>query len=156
MTLFKLAFVIMAASLFAIGCGNPSTVNSNRAANASIPPQTTPTSLPSAGAAVTPDEFATVRATYSATCIRCHKANGEGGVADLGEGEKPLKVPSFKEGHALKHTDQEYARQIANGGDGMPAFKTRLKPEQINDLVRFIRHEFQGQAGAAAPSTEHK
>jgi dTDP-glucose 4,6-dehydratase len=38
-----------------------------------------------------------------------------------------------------------FARQIANGGDGMPAFKNRLDQQRIDALVRFIRHEFQGK-----------
>ena len=37
----------------------------------------------------------------------------------------------------------------------MPAFKDKLKPEEIDDLVRFIRHEYQGlflpPAEAATP-----
>ena len=128
--------------MLAIACNDNTTNNSNQAANANTRPQTAPTSAPSA---TTPDEFATIRATYSTTCIRCHKANGEGGVAELDKGET-LKVPSFKEGHALKHTDQQYVRQITKGGEGMPPFGNRLTPEQINELVRFIRKEFQGQA----------
>ena len=152
MKMLKLALVITFASMLAIACNSNTNSTTDRAAN--TPPQTTATAVPvpsAAKAAATPDEFASIRATYSATCIRCHKANGEGGVATLDEGKEPLKVPSFKEGHALRHTDQQFARQIANGGDGMPPFKTRLTPEQINELVRFIRHEFQGQANAASP-----
>src|SRR5439155_22920837 len=54
------------------------------------------------------------------------------------------KVPNLREGHALKHPDSEFVKQITKGGDGMPAFGQKLKPEEINDMVRFIRHEFQG------------
>ena len=56
---------------------------------------------------------------------------------------KKLRVPSFKSGHALKHSDRDFVDQIVTGGDGMPAFKGKLDPKQINDLVRFIRKEFQ-------------
>ncbi len=148
MKFFKFILALTVASIFAIACNNTATNNANQTANTNTaPPQITPSaSQPTA----TPDEFVTIRATYSATCIRCHKANGEGGTVELDEG-KPLKVPTFKEGHALKHTDQEFARQIANGGEGMPAFKTRLTPEQINQLVRFIRKEFQGQTTTTTP-----
>jgi mono/diheme cytochrome c family protein len=82
-----------------------------------------------------------VRPIYAEACARCHKLDGEGGTVEvLG---KKLKVPSFKQGHALKHTDEEFAKQIAEGGDGMPAFKDRLDKEKINALVRLIRKEFQ-------------
>jgi mono/diheme cytochrome c family protein len=93
--------------------------------------------------AATPDEFAAVRVTYEKNCKLCHGANGEGGPVKLEDGTK-LKVPSLREGHALKHPDSDYTKQIMKGGDGMPAFGEKLKPEEVNDLIRFIRHECQG------------
>src|SRR5947209_15192971 len=95
--------------------------------------------------AAAPDEFAAARANFKKNCELCHGANGEGGPVKLEDGTK-LKVPNFHEGHALRHPDSDFVKQITKGGDGMPAFKEKLTPEQINDLVRFIRHEF--QAGA--------
>jgi mono/diheme cytochrome c family protein len=74
-------------------------------------------------------------------CSNCHQEKGEGGMVKL-EGKR-LKVPSLLEGHGLEHSDAEFAKQIANGGDGMPAFKDRLNEKQINDLVRFIRRDIQ-------------
>ncbi len=88
------------------------------------------------------DEFTAARAMFNATCVNCHGRDGEGGVADFGGGEK-LEVPSFKTGRRLTDSDEALAKQIADGGGGMPAFGKRLTPEQINGLVRFIRHEFQ-------------
>jgi mono/diheme cytochrome c family protein len=55
-------------------------------------------------------------------------------------------VPSLKTGHALDHTEDQLAKQISDGGDGMPAFKDQLKPEEITGLVRLIRQDFQGGA----------
>ena len=92
-------------------------------------------------AASTPDEFVAARASFDKNCKTCH-ANGEGGPVKLDDGTK-LKVPSLRAGHALRHSDAEVFKQITKGGDGMPAFGEKLKPEEINDLVRFIRHEFQ-------------
>jgi len=94
-------------------------------------------------AASTPDEFAAARASYEKNCKLCHGANGEGGPVKLEDGTK-LKVPTFRAGHALRHPDSDFVKQITKGGDGMPAFGEKLKPEEINDLIRFIRHEFQG------------
>jgi mono/diheme cytochrome c family protein len=91
----------------------------------------------------TPDQFAAARTTYEKNCKLCHGANGEGGPVKLDDGTK-LKVPSLREGHALHHPDSDYVKQITKGGDGMPAFGEKLKPEEINDLIRFIRHECQG------------
>jgi mono/diheme cytochrome c family protein len=102
----------------------------------------------SSPASATPDQFAAVRTSYEKNCKLCHMANGEGGPVKLEDGTK-LKVPSLREGHALKHPDSDFVKQITKGGDGMPAFGEKLKPEEINDLVRFIRHDFQG--GATPP-----
>jgi mono/diheme cytochrome c family protein len=43
----------------------------------------------------------------------------------------------------MKHSDQDFVDQIMNGGDGMPAFKGKLQPDQINGLVKLVRKEFQ-------------
>src|SRR6266542_4908704 len=105
-------------------------------------------------AAATPDEFADARATFVKNCKTCHGEKGDGGRVKLEDGTK-LKVPSLREGHALRHPDSDFLKQITKGGEGMPAFKDKLKPEEIDDLIRFIRHEFQGgmtpPAEAATP-----
>jgi mono/diheme cytochrome c family protein len=91
----------------------------------------------------TPDPFAATRTLYEKNCKLCHGSNGEGGPVKLDDGTK-LKVPSLREGHALKHPDADFVKQITKGGDGMPAFGEKLKPEEITELTRFIRREFQG------------
>jgi mono/diheme cytochrome c family protein len=95
--------------------------------------------------AATPDVFATARELFAKNCQNCHGPTGTGGPVKLEDGTK-LKVPSLREGHALRHPDSDFLKQINKGGDGMPAFKDKLTPPQIAELVRFIRHEF--QAGA--------
>lgn len=153
MKLFKLSLAAFGLLSFAVACNNTETqptANTNaRTATAAASPTKAATPAPTA----TPDEFADARSTYNNACARCHKPDGSGGLFEE-PGEKPLKVPSLREGHGAKHTDAQMAKQIQNGGEGMPAFKTRLDQEKINGLVRFIRHEFQGQAApaAAAPS----
>ena len=92
----------------------------------------------------TPDQFASARANYAKDCQNCHGPTGVGGTTKLDDGSK-LKVPSLREGHALRHQDSEFLKQITKGGDGMPAFADKLKPEDMNDLIKFIRHEFQGK-----------
>jgi cytochrome c551 len=92
----------------------------------------------------TPDQFAAARIIYVKDCQSCHMQKGEGGQVKLEDGSK-LRVPSLREGHALRHTDDEFVKQISKGGDGMPAFGDKLKPEQISEMVRFLRHEFQGK-----------
>lgn len=156
MKTLKLALILCAAALAA--CSNAPNANNETAhtGNAAPPASTT---TPRAAASATPDQFAEARATYNTACVRCHKENGEGGLVELDEKTK-VKVPSLREGHALKHDEAAFARQIANGGEGMPAFKKRLSQEQIDQLARFIRQDMQRglvQDNAANPAPDaHK
>jgi mono/diheme cytochrome c family protein len=156
----KLLFLLCTVTAFAFACASnrdsQQAANANSARTNSFDANTTPASAsPAATTAAPVDELAAARATYNAACVRCHKDNGEGGPTDMGDGGT-LKVPSFKSGHGLNHTDAEFARQIAKGGDGMPGFEKRLTPEQIGGLVRFIRREFQaGLLKGGAPHSSH-
>lgn len=132
MKLIKLSLLILVIVLFAICCDKPSSPTANSGPGVKSPSPT-----------ATPDEFAGARANFAENCQKCHGANAEGGTVKLDSGKK-LKVPALREGHALNHPDSDFVDQITKGGDGMPAFKDKLKPEDITGLVRFIRHEFQG------------
>jgi mono/diheme cytochrome c family protein len=94
-----------------------------------------------------------MRAIYAKDCQNCHAVDGTGGRVKLEDG-KTLRVPSFREGHALKHSDADFRRQIREGGDGMPAFKDKMTPSQIDELVRFVRQEF--QPGHTPPADKAK
>jgi mono/diheme cytochrome c family protein len=129
-TLTVAAFVI---TLLTVACTNTNTTTPTNSAPAP----------PVAAATSTPDQFAATRGNYSKHCAACHQDNGSGGTVKVEE--KRLKVPTLREGHALKDKDEEFVKQISAGGDGMPPFKDKLKPEEITDLVKFIRKEFQGK-----------
>src|SRR5262245_61217335 len=116
----------------AIACNNQNNETSGPAS---------PGSSPAAKATATPDEFAAVRPIFKEQCEKCHGPNGDGGQVTV-DGKK-LRVPSLKADHALKHKDEDFVDQITNGGDGMPAFKGKLQPEQTDLLVKLIRKEFQ-------------
>lgn len=126
----------LAISLVVMACADASrTTNSPAPSAAQTPAATTATA--------TPDELAAARTNYQKTCIACHGETGEGGPVTV-EGKK-LKVPSFKSTHATKEPDSEFIEQIHEGGDGMPAFKDKLSEQEITDLVKFIRRDFQGK-----------
>lgn len=131
----KLVVSIAGILFFTFACNNADTVSTNRGEAASSPAAAAPTA--------TPDEFASARLNFAKNCAVCHGEKGLGGRVEV-EGRK-LKVPSLREGHALDHTDEQLVKQITEGDDEMPAFKEKLRPEEISDLVRFIRKEFQGK-----------
>lgn len=137
----KLLSIALSIAFFVAACSSAS--NTNQTANTG---NTTPNA--NAGApqpTPTPDAITSARAIYAAECARCHGINGEGGTPTvLG---KKIKVPSLKKGHALSHTDEQLAKVISEGEEAMPAFKDKLKPEEITSLVKLVRQEF--QAGAA-------
>jgi mono/diheme cytochrome c family protein len=103
---------------------------------------------PTPSAAATPDVFAAARGTFAKDCQECHGVDGKGGPVKLADGTR-LRVPSLREGHALRHPNSEFVKQITQGGDGMPAFKDKLNQQQVDEMINFIRKEFQG--GATPP-----
>ena len=128
-----LVLMVVMAMLLVSGCSQPANDSSSNV----------PTAAPAAQATATPDEFAFARANYAKDCAACHGQEGIGGLVKVED--VSLKVPSFKGDHARKHSDEDFVDQIEKGGDGMPKFKDKLSPAEINALVRFIRHEFQGK-----------
>jgi len=130
----KLGAIIIVIAFSTIACNNTSILTTNQDQSSSAA-----TSAPTA----TPDEFASARVNFQKNCIACHGEKGEGGRVEI-EGKK-FKVPNLREGHALHHPDDEFVKQISEGDEEMPAFKDKLTAQEINDLVRFIRKEFQGK-----------
>ncbi|HET9478212.1 MAG TPA: cytochrome c, partial [Pyrinomonadaceae bacterium] len=96
---------------------------------------------PSPAASV--DEFANARANYAKNCEGCHGPEGNGGLVKVDN--KQIKVPSLHAEHAIKHTDEEIIDFITNGHEEMPAFKDKMRPEEIIELVRFVRKVHQGK-----------
>jgi mono/diheme cytochrome c family protein len=54
-------------------------------------------------------------------------------------------VPSLRADHAIKHTDAEMIDFITNGHEAMPAFKDKLKADEITELVSYVRKTYQGK-----------
>lgn len=139
----KFVAIALAAAMLAVGsliaaCSSSDTTTPNQAPTTASPAGTVATSTPGTG-----DNLAAAYLNFQQNCQECHGEKGLGGPVEI-KGRK-LKVPNLREGHALNHTDEKFVKQISEGDDEMPAFKDKLTPEQINDLVRFIRKEFQGK-----------
>lgn len=103
-------------------------------------PAQTPASATSPPAA---NESVATRTLFNENCAKCHGEDGAGGRVQV-EGRE-IKVPNLTGEHARKPTDERIAAKISEGDDEMPAFKDKLTPQQIQELVRFIRTEFQGR-----------
>lgn len=71
-------------------------------------------------------------ATYKAKCALCHGADGKGkGGA--------LKTGDLAAAEVQKLSDAELTEIIANGKNKMPGYGKSLKPDQIKDLVAYVR-----------------
>ena len=75
---------------------------------------------------------------YAKNCAECHGANGEG---------QKKGIP-FTSGHALDHSEADFIKSVTNGKNPdrekhMPAFRDKLKPEEITAVVKFIREDIQ-------------
>ena len=136
MKLISLVLTCAAIALFGIACTETATPT-----NSSTPSRAA--ASPGASAAASADPFAPAQANFQKHCEACHGPNGEGGLVKVEN--KQIKVASLKSDHAKKHKDDELTKIITSGEEEMPAFKDKLSSDEINQLVRYVRHHFQGQ-----------
>jgi len=87
---------------------------------------------------VKPDKTSLARGKklYPAHCASCH---GEGGEGNGPAAEYLQPKPANLKEMAPQHADGDLAWKIAQGRGAMPAWKGTLKPQQIWDLVNYIK-----------------
>jgi cytochrome c6 len=74
-------------------------------------------------------------ALYKTKCAACHGADGKGQTA-IG---KANKVRDLGSAEVQKQSDAELTTLIEAGKGKMPAYGKSLKPEQVKQLVEYIR-----------------
>jgi len=72
---------------------------------------------------------------YKGKCAACHGADGKGETA-IGKANKMRDLGSAD---IQKQSDEDLTEIITKGKGKMPAYGKSLKPEQIKDLVTYIR-----------------
>ena len=72
---------------------------------------------------------------YKAKCAACHGADGKGETA-IGKANKMRDLGSAD---IQKQSDEGLQEIITKGKTKMPAYGKSLKPEQVKDLVTYIR-----------------
>lgn len=80
-------------------------------------------------------EPAEARSLYSKHCASCHGADGTGNTP-IG---KKLKIRDLRSPDVQKTSNAQLTAIIRDGKGKMPPFKSKLKPEEIRDLVTYIR-----------------
>ena len=72
---------------------------------------------------------------FKSKCAMCH---GPDGAAKTPMGSA-LKIRDLKSEEVQKQSDADLTQVVAKGKNKMPAFDGKLKKEQIDQLVAFIR-----------------
>jgi len=86
----------------------------------------------------TPESIEHGKKRWSYDCAMCHGADGSG-KSDLASDMK-LQLTDFRDPKALKdQTDGELFYIIKNGKGQMPGEADRAKPDQIWDMVNYVR-----------------
>jgi len=76
-------------------------------------------------------DTAAAEATFKAKCAMCHGVDGKGKAS--------MKTPDFTSAEGQAKSDSELSAIITNGKPPkMPAYKT-LTPDQVKDMVAYIR-----------------
>jgi mono/diheme cytochrome c family protein len=99
----------------------------------------------SGGEAVPAADLAAGEALYVANCAACHGVEGQGQPnwqQPNADGQFP-PPPHDSSGHTWHHPDALLLEIIAEGGQmpdsGMPAFKDKLSPEEMEAVLAYIK-----------------
>ncbi len=114
---------------------NPAPANPAPPAEYKIPPEASSQANP---VKPTADSLASGKRMYGFDCAMCHGKNGDG-KGDMAADMK-AKVPDFTDPNSLKdRTDGDIFYVIKTGKNEMPAEGDRAKPNQIWDMVNYVR-----------------
>jgi len=132
MNLFKFSLVLAAVFGSCIGCSNSPAPHLAEAARNTAP-------SPNGSGTSTPELVASGKELYAVNCLACHRDTGKGGKVTING--KKLDADDLTADHMKKHDDNELFTHISDGSpdDGMPAFKEKLKDEEIRAIAQYVR-----------------
>lgn len=141
MRFLKIVLTISVLFLFIAACNETKTTNTTISNNGNSVAQNINSAQPTA----TANELAAAQSIYKENCARCHKDDGSGGKIDI-EGTI-INADNLTTEKMKNMDDAKYIKYIENGipDEGMPAFKNKLSDQQIKDVVKYIRTEFQSK-----------
>lgn len=70
---------------------------------------------------------------YQTYCQSCHGSTGQGEMPD---------TPNFTRGEGLLQTDLAVFNRIESGKNAMPSFQGVLEPDEMLDVITFLRTFF--------------
>jgi mono/diheme cytochrome c family protein len=129
-----LAYLLLLLPLYAVP-QEPKQAEEKSAAESKSAPETAKRLNP---VKPTPSSIASGKKSYTYDCAMCHGKEGAGD-GDLAA-QMHLKLRDYRDPVVLKElTDGEIYSIITNGKGQMTGEEGRMKPEQIWDLVNYIR-----------------
>ena len=134
MNQLKFVCFVLLTAMFAASCG--STPLANNASQANAQGNAIPSSSTAPG---TTPAVADGKEIFALNCMICHKETGTGGRVTVNG--KNLNVEDLTEDKLKKAADEKLIGYITNGieDEGMPAFKDKLKPDEIKAVVAHVR-----------------
>lgn len=143
MKYLKILLVITVSTIFFAACSQSTTSNNATVTNAKPATNSNINSTAETKPSAQADELAAAKKNYSLNCAICHKEDGTGGKITI-EG-KTMNADNLTTDKMKKMEDAKYIDYIKNGipEEGMPAFKDKLSEQEIKDVVKFVRKEFQ-------------
>lgn len=72
---------------------------------------------------------------FKSKCVMCHAEDGSGNSPS----GKALKAKDLRSQETQSKSDAEISEVITKGQGKMPAFGQKLKPDQIQELVAYVR-----------------
>ncbi len=148
-------FIVIAAMVIFVACSKPTentaitaSANANKAsANANVTQANAAnTNAPTSnanGATNSNSGAGTVAMNgtelYAKHCTECHRANGTGGKVTI-DG-KEIEPDDLTTAKMAAKPDAKFVEYIADGfpEDGMPPFKDKMKPEEIKEVIKYLR-----------------
>ena len=82
-----------------------------------------------------PEHRTRAQPLYKTKCAACHGADGKGDTA-IG---KTNKIRDLSSADVQQQSDADLTTIITTGKSKMPAYGKSLKPDQVKDLVAYIR-----------------
>ena len=136
MRVVKLVVVVLFAALAVVSCGGAGT---NNASSNAVTPVTANGNGNGSASTVTAGADLDGKQLFTENCQICHRNTGTGGPVTV-QGKK-LKPADLTGDRIRKRTDDDIAKGISEGSpdDGMPAFRDKLKPDEIKAIVAYVR-----------------
>ena len=139
MNKLKLFLIVSVLAAFVAACGQATTPTTNTAKNDNKPAANAPSPNTSAATPAVVNDVAKAENLYTVNCMTCHKGTGKGGKTTVdGKEIDPDDITTAKQ---KAKPDEKIYGYISEGfpEDGMPSFKDKLKPEEINLIVKHVR-----------------